>query len=326
MKGKKIILILLVAAMSLLMINGIAMAETGKKTIDEIRRSLETSSLSQQAKAFLSKKAMNAVKTGIPPEDIQIIIDRSLKNGVDGRSIDSFLDTAIKVKEQNLPVETVLDRMQQGLSKGVPPEKILNATRGLAERLNNANSIVNGVVRSGVRAASNREREEAIKTVARAVESSISENIIAQTGTKMKQHNHPLSMFNMAINTMSILAGNGIPMEHASRLVNSAIDRGYSERDMLRMEKELFDGLREGRPMEDSIKKMDSLMNRRGFGEEHRGMESGNIPGSGMSSGAGSDHRMGTGSGTGSSPNIGGGHPSGPGYGRGGSHDMGGHR
>jgi hypothetical protein len=298
MRAKKMRrIILFVTIITLILVYGIAMADT-KKAIDGIRLSVERSALPQEAKASLLKKASDAVNAGIQSDDIAVIINRGLNRGVDSKTIEGFIDTAIKVKGQNLPARPVMDRIQQGLSKGVPPERILGVTKRLAEKLTEADTITKNLVDSGVKAGDSKEREDAVQAVARALERSIPEDIIAQIGVTVKKHNYSLSMFSRAIHTMTTFVESGMPANQASRLVNKAMNKGYSEKDMLTMEKEAANEIKEGKRMEDIGRRMESVMERGSFGQGFRGMEGGRGPGTGSGMGGGSG--MGSGSGWGS--------------------------
>lgn len=299
MKAKKMKrLILFVSIIGLFMVCGTAIAEMGQKAIAEIRLSIEKSAFSKETKASLLKKASDAVNAGIQSDDIAVIINRGLNRGVDSKTIEGFIDTAIKVKGQNLPARPVMDRIQQGLSKGVPPERILGVTKRLAEKLTEADTITKNLVDSGVKAGDSKEREDAVQAVARALERSIPEDIIAQIGVTVKKHNYSLSMFSRAIHTMTTFVESGMPANQASRLVNKAMNKGYSEKDMLTMEKEAANEIKEGKRMEDIGRRMESVMERGSFGQGFRGMEGGRGPGTGSGMGGGSG--MGSGSGWGS--------------------------
>ncbi len=268
---------LFVTILALFAICGAAGAETGQKAAAEIRSSIEKSAFSQAAKELLLKKAYDAANAGIPPDDVAIVIDRGLRQGADSRTMEGFLDTAVKVRKQNLPVRPVLDRIQQGLSKGVPPGRILDVTERLAEKLNRAGTLTGNLTQSGVKADNDREKENAIQTVARALERSIPENAITQAGLRVKKHNYPLSIFGGAVDMMTNLVESGVSVERAARLVNKALDKGYSEKDMSRMEREIAGELREGRRMEDAVKRMESVMERGSFGQGYKGMDSGQM-------------------------------------------------
>jgi hypothetical protein len=236
--------------------------ETGGKTLDEARLAVEKSSLTKDTKREILTKADRAVKAGVPSEDAAIIIDRGLKHGADGKSIAGFLETAATVKERDLPMRPVLDRIEQGLSKGVPAERILSAAQGLAEKLATARPIVNDLVRSGVQPVPGRGHDDAIETVARALEKSFPENAIMRTGEKVKEQKGSISLFAKAVDTMTTFAASGMATDRASRLVQAALDKGYSERDMEKMEKTLFDDLKKGRSMNEVAEGLENRMNR----------------------------------------------------------------
>ena len=161
-------LLMFLTIISLLMVYGIPMAETGQKAIEEIGLSIEKSAFSKETKTSLLKKVNNAVNAGIQPDDIVIIVNSGMRQNLDGKAIEGFIDIAVKVKNQNLPVRPVLDRIQQGLSKGVPTDRIMGVTGMLAEKLSVANTIVNDLIKSGVKAGSGTAKEETVQTVARA--------------------------------------------------------------------------------------------------------------------------------------------------------------
>ena len=261
-----------------------AAGETGGKTLDEARLAVEKSSLTKDTKREILTKADRAVKAGVPSEDAVIIIDRGLKHGADGKSIAGFLETAATVKERDLPMRPVLNRIEQGLSKGVPAERILSAARGLAEKLATARPIVNDLVRSGVQPVPGGGHDDAIETVARALEKSIPGNAIMRTGEKVKEQKGSISLFAKAVDTMATLAASGMATDRASRLVQAALDKGYSERDLEKMEKTLFDDLKKGRSMDEVAEGMENRMNRNDL-HEGRGRIGGDQmrgPGAGM--------------------------------------------
>lgn len=288
-------IIFFVIIITLIMVYGIAMADT-----DGIRLSIERSALPQEAKASLLKKAYDAVNAGIPADDLAVIVNRGLNRSLDGKTIEGLIDIAAKAKGQNLPVRPVLDRIQQGLSKGVPPERILNVANNLAEKLSSANIILNNLAKEGIKVSNAREKEDAIFTVARALERSIPETIITQIGMRVKKHNYAISMFDRAIDTLTNLVEGGMRVEQASRLVNKAMDKGYSEKDILRMEREIFSELKEGRRMEDAVRRMESAIERGGFDRGYRGTEGGQMRGTGSGTGSGSGMGGGSGMGSGS--------------------------
>jgi hypothetical protein len=280
----KILPRLCVAAIIITTASWAGAGETGGKTLDEARLGVERSSLTKEAKREILTKADRAVKAGIPPEDATIIITRGLRQGADSKIIAGFLETTTRVKEQNLPVRLVLDRIEQGLSKGVPAGRISGVVQRLAESLASALTIVDTVIRDGTKPARPGGREEAIETVARALEKSIPEDTVMRTGTKVREQKGSLSLFDKATDTMTYFVGNGMPVGKASQLVHTAMDRGYSEKDMEKMEKNMFDDLKKGRSMDDVAAGMENRMNRDDMREERgrTGGEQMRGPGAGM--------------------------------------------
>ncbi len=139
---------LFLVIIALILAAGVAIAGTGSTTIDDkVRSSVEKSTLPKKEKALILVKSYEAIKAGIPPDDLAVIINRGLKNKTtDGKTMEKFIDIAIKVKAQNLPVRPILDMIQQGLSKQVPAARIFNVTNRLAKKLARANIIVGNLV------------------------------------------------------------------------------------------------------------------------------------------------------------------------------------
>ena len=262
--------------------------ELGPKHLSEARLSVEQSSLSKEAKAALLAKADRAVAAGIPAEDVSVIITRGLKQGVPSPHIEGFLETATRVKEQKLPVRLVLDRIEQGLAKGVPAERIAGVTQRLSGNLATARPMVEKIESRGVKPASGGNSNEAIETVARALEKSIPADGIMRTGDKVRDQKGSISLFNRAVNTMTTFAGNGMRADQSSRLVHSAIERGYSERGFETMERYMFDELRKNHPMNDIVSSMESHMKRGEMLEWRDRSGEGSMGGSGSGMGGGS--------------------------------------
>lgn len=265
---------------------------------DEAMLAIQKSDLPQGSKKALSAKANEAVNIGISPDDIAIIISRGLQRGFDNKTLGGLLDSVIKVKRRGLPTRQVLDRIQQGISKGIDPEKLLSSTNRLAERIIFAKVIVDKVIKSGVKADSG--KEEAIQMVATAMDRSIHEGVITQTGNVVKKYNYPISMFSRAVDVITTLSENGLPERESAGLVHKAINKGYSERDLLMLEREAFNNLREGRRPEETVNKLDSMINRSGnmgSGSGFMGSGSGSVPGGGFGAGSGFSHGSGTSSG-----------------------------
>ena len=145
----------------------------GPAHLEQARSAVERSGLPRESKTGILTKADRAVAAGIPAEDVSIIITRGLEQGVAGKHVEGFLETATRTKEQNLPVRPVLDRMEQGLAKGVPPGKIAGVTQRLSDNLAAARPMVSKLETAGIRATGAKGSDDAVETVARALERSI---------------------------------------------------------------------------------------------------------------------------------------------------------
>ncbi len=291
----------------LLMISRISTAETGGKEFDEIRVSVEQSSLSQEKKASLLKVSSDAISAGVPTADVAVIVKRGLARGIEAGIIGDFIQSAVRAKEQNLPVRPVLDRVQQGLSKGVPPERISSSAKHLVEDLAIADRIVGSFSRNGLKAGSAADMEKGTQAVARALEKAIPGDTISRIGNRAIQKKSSFTTFNASINTVTTFVEMGISPEQASKLIIKAIDKGYSEKEMIGMERNMSFMMREGWMMNDAMKSMETMMDKGFSGDMHKGMGTG--PGMGPGTGIGGGPSM--------SPAPGGGmHHGGPGMGR----------
>jgi len=236
----------------------------------QIREAVERSALSQAEKTEVLDAAGRALNAGIPADDVAIIVTRARDRQAGADTTKALLKTVVEVQEKGLPTGPVLNRIQQGLSKGIPPEKISASSRRLADKLSAAQPIVNDLVRGGVAAGSGRDREYAVETVARALERSIPEDAIARAGTQVKERKGSVVLFDKAVHTMTNLIENGMPADSASRLVNSAVGRGFSEKDLTKMEREVVEGLGKGKRMDDVVRSTESEIRHDGKGESRR--------------------------------------------------------
>jgi hypothetical protein len=237
---------------------------------DQIRSAVERSSLSQAEKAEVLDEAGRAIRSGIPADDVAIIVTRAQDRKAGADTTKTLLKTVVETGEKGLPIGPVLNRIEQGLSKGISPEKISVSSRRLAEKLSAAQPIVNDLVRGGVAEGSGRDREYAVETVARALERSIPEDAITRAGRQVKDRKGSVVLFDKAVHTMTNLIENGMPADSASRLVNSAVGRGFSEKDLTKMEREVVEGLGKGKGMDDVIRSTESEIKRDGKGESLR--------------------------------------------------------
>ncbi len=280
---RNILVPLLMTALALFTAAPPARADSNR--IDDARTAVDRSSLPQEAKTAILSRADRAVAAGIPSEDVAIIITRGLDQRVDGRHIEGFLDTATKAKEQGLPVRLILDRTEQGLTKGVPPERIEAVTEKLSGHLAAARPLVNRLEAQGVKATHARTSDDAVETVARAMERSIPRDAVIKTGEQVKARNGSLGLFNTAVDTMTTFVGSGMSAGDSAKMVQKAVEKGYSEQHLEAMQRYLAGELRKDRPMKDIVSGMDSRMER---GEMSRDM---------MQEGAGGGSMMGPGSG-----------------------------
>jgi len=250
--------ILLAAGFALLLLGAGGPAVAEQAVTDQVRSSIERSQLSADDKAALLEASGRALKAGIPADDVEIIITRGREQRVDAKTTRDLLDTATRVQERGLPVRPVLNRIEQGLSKGVPPERVSAASERLAEKIAEAEPIVSGLVRGGVKAESGRDREYAIETVARALEKSVSKDAITGAGERVKERRGSVALFDKAVHTMTNLMDSGMSSESASRIVHEAVKKGFSEKDLTRMERDVVEGLKRGKQMDDVIKSSES--------------------------------------------------------------------
>lgn len=292
---KMVALLALVGVMTLTFVLR-ANADEGSKQLDEARITVEKSSLTKEAKAGILAKADHAVTSGLPAEDVAIIITRGLKQGIPSTTIEGFLETSRKVKEQHLPSRLVLDRIEQGLAKGVPAERIAGVTQKLSGHLAAANSIVERIENRGVKPAQS-GRSDAVETVARALEKSIPPDAIVRTGEKVRDQKGSMVLFDRAVDAMTVFVSNGMHADQASRMVHSAIEKGYSERDLETMKRYMADELRKNRPMNEVVSGMESRMERGNMRDMHEGLEGGMMggPGPGGMGGGGSGMMGGSG-------------------------------
>ena len=256
--------------------------------LDTISRVLEASTLQKAEQAGVSAKAAVAMNAGVPGEDIEIIVSRSVKRGADAGTINRFLDTSVSAKKEGLPVGPVLDRIEQGLAKGVPVERIAAASERLREKLAVARPVVEALIRDNVKHGTSGEREKAIEATARALEKSISPEELAGIGAAVKSKQGSLSLFTSAANAATYFAGSGISGKTATRLVHNAVEKGYSGRDLDGMIRRVDEEMRRGAKAEDVATRMEGeRMNAEGNNRERQDMHEGMRSGPGGAGGMG---------------------------------------
>ncbi len=326
MKAKIILLLLIV--MLPLVVYGNAAGETAG---DRTRHAIEISALSQEQKAGLINISDEALKAGIPADDSALIVSRGLARGWGDKALKESFSLLITAQKRGLPTGPLIDRLHQGASKGVPFEKVFISATRLTDKLSAADGLVANLMRAGLKANRGEERAGAVGTVARALERSIPEGEMTTIGSKMAKHKDSVSHFDAAVSAMTTFVDMGVPMEECVRLMNKAVDKGYSEKEMMKMERDMTRGMKEGRKFEDMMRRMESTMGGRGMSGMGSGPgmhgDQGPHGGSGMSGqGMGGGSGPGSGPGMGNSPGMGGdsGPGSGPGMGGGGMDDHGG--
>src|SRR5512143_147641 len=248
---------------------------------DTISGILQSSSLSKTEKTEVQGKAVAAINAGVPAEDVEIIVSRSIRRGANAATINRFLDTGISMRKQRLPVTPVLDRIEQGLSKGVPPERIAVAAQQLASKITVAQPIVDDLIRSGVKPRQRSEREAAIEAAARALEKSIPAEDLKKIGASVRERKESLPLFISAANTAAYFAGSGMSSMTSSHLVQNAVEKGYTERDLDGMVKQITNQMRRGTRAEEAAHQMEreGMQGGRGM-EQDMGGRGGMGPGS----------------------------------------------
>lgn len=225
--------------------------------VDNISRALEASTLPQADQAAVRSRAAAAINANVPAEDVEIIVSRGLNRGADAGAINRLLDISASVKQSGLPVGPVLDRIEQGLSKGVPAERIAAASERLAEKLQVAQPIVDTLIRDGMTPGRSTEREGAIESTARALEKSIPAEAIQGMGAAVRDKGGSLTLFTSAVDTATYFAGSGMSSKTASRLVQSAVGKGSSERDLNAMVRRMAEEMKRGAKAEEVAAKME---------------------------------------------------------------------
>jgi hypothetical protein len=254
--------------------------------LDAVNGILQSSSLSKTEQADVRAKSAVAISGGVPAEDVEIIVSRAVQRGADAGTINRFLDTGLATKQQGLPVGPVLDRIEQGLSKGVPLERIAAASRQLAAKIAVAQPIVDDLIRGGVAPRKKTEREAAIEAAARALEKSIPAEDLRGIGAAVHDKKGPLQLFTSAANTAAYFAGSGMSVKTSSHLVRNAVEKGYTERDLDGMVRQMADKMMRGTRAEDAAMQMEREGMRGGRGMEQQEMGGGRGMGSGSGRGS----------------------------------------
>jgi hypothetical protein len=254
--------------MLLFPLSGAYAADNGH--LDNIRRVLAASTLPRTGQVEVNARAASAITAGVPAEDVEIIVSRAVSRGADAGAINRFLDTGMSVKKEGLPVRPVLDRIEQGLSKGIPTERIAAASQRLAEKMATAQPLVDALIRQGMTPRRGDEREAAIESAARALEKSMNARDIGAMGAAVRNKRGSLMLFTSAMDTATYFTASGMSSKTAMHLVRGAVEKGSSEHDLGVMIRRMDDEMKQGTKAEEVAAKMES-----GSMQGERGMEHG---------------------------------------------------
>lgn len=280
--------ILAAFAVCLISLSGSGTAAAEQGYIERIAKTLEGSALTKAEQAEVRVQAESAVKTGIPVDDVELIVMRAAERGADAETVSRLLHIPMSAKREGLPAGPVLDRIEQGLSKGVSPARIAAASERLAEKLAAARPVVDGLVQKGLSAKGSGDRETAISSAARALEKGVPADALHSLGAVVHEQRGSLRYFSSAVDTTAYFAGSGMTAGTAARLVRHAVEKGYAERDLDAMVRQLDSEMKRGTRAEDAAARMDRETMQGGQGAGRQGVTSGQGGGSGAGSGRGS--------------------------------------
>jgi hypothetical protein len=291
---------------------------------EDIPSIVEGANLAPAAKETLRKSSQEALAAGVPSQDVKVILRRGLSRGWDAESISKNLDLVSEAGRNKLPTRPLLNRVEQGLSKGVPPERVMEATLRLSEKLEVSSRMAGRLEKEGLKTAGQNEKTEAVQTIAWALDRSVPEDTVEDVGRQMGSRGLSFSRFTIAVSTLTTFTEMGMPVDRASLYIHRAVEKGYSVHDMMRMERDVTSVIRQGWTMGDAMRQMDAVMNRAGAPGKYPGMGAGGamhkmpaVRGESGAPGPGPDRmNMGPGGGSPSGPG-GGGMPATPGGGGG---------
>lgn len=266
---------------------------SGNDDLDRVRKALAASPLSRTEQAAVEATASAALKAGVPPEDVSIIVTRSVERGADAGTINRFLDAGVAAKHGDLPLGLVTDRIEQGLSKGVPPDRVAGAAERLAEKLRQAKPIVDNLLQKGLQQGRGSERHEATGAAARALERSIPAAAVEDLGAAVRARQGTLRLFTRALDTTAYFAGSGMSPEAATQLVRHAVEKGYTEQDLDGMVRRMAAELGRGMKAQDAGARMEreDMQGGRGMESQDLQREMMNDRGGGAGPGRGGSRR-----------------------------------
>jgi hypothetical protein len=219
-----------------------------------VRSAVDSAGYIGEDRAALLQEAERAFRAGVPAEDLEVIILRSQERGSAAGTVRKLIGIAALTAEQRLPVRPVLDRIEQGLAKGAPPERIAAASLQLHEKLASAGPIVAGLETRGLTTVSAREREEAIESVARALERSVPDSVILNTGDTARERGRSMAQFDRAVRSLTLAVGSGIPADRAARLIQESLERGLTERDYTRFDRTMSEAFHRGDTVDEAVR------------------------------------------------------------------------
>jgi hypothetical protein len=221
-----------------------------------VDRALAASALQQAEQEELRERAATAVRAGVAPDDVAVILTRSLARGADSAAAGKLVDAGRRAAEAGLPAGPVVSRIEQGLAKGVPLDRIAAAAASLVDRMQEARPIVDGLIAGGMRTAVG-EREQAIGSVARTLEKSVPASEVAAIGKAVRGAGGTLGLAARAADAATFFAGSGMAPQTAAALVRHAVERGFTARDLDGMIRQMDAELRRGVSAEDAAARMD---------------------------------------------------------------------
>ncbi len=222
-----------------------------------IDRALKASSLSGTEQADVKARASSAISAGVPAEDVEVIVSRATGRGMDAGTINRFLDLGASAKKEGLPAGPVLDRIEQGLSKGVPADRIQAASDRLVQKLAEARPVVDGLIRSGVKPGTGAERDAAIASSARALERNMTSRDIESIGAAVQGKKGSIGLLSGAVDAAAYFTGSGMSPKTASRFVTNAVGKGYSARSLDSLVKQVDREMKRGNKPEDIASRME---------------------------------------------------------------------
>jgi hypothetical protein len=127
----------------------------------------------------------------------------------------------------------------------------------LADGLEKARPLIDGLLQNGLPAGTAGARDAALETVARAHEQSLPAGMMQALGETAHAQGQSLDRFERAVRTLSFLAGNGMPADAAERMVRTGLEQHLTDRDFARLERKVSDLVRQGRSMDDIVRAAD---------------------------------------------------------------------